>query len=304
MMRVGITYLFTILRYGYPPGIEDDFRALADIERMGFHYLEMEGLGVEHTRQVWNRRIEFKKALDGHGIHVHNFCAVDPDLVSLDARQRQGAYERFRRTAELGAFLGAETLHLASYAPPIIYDGQAPYQLGQPYSFESTQRIRIPDSLKWEEIWSVLVESCRFTAKVAREHRRTIIMEPRVGEIICSVDSLIRLIADVGMPNFKANFDTGHFSAQRENVPLALLKLEGKYANIHLSDNNPATTDHLPIGSGTIDWLEFFRILKIQNYEGYLGLDLGASPTIEEDLRHSAEKVLKIAAEQELAIEI
>jgi sugar phosphate isomerase/epimerase len=303
-MRVGITYLFTILRYGYPPRIEDDFRALADIERMGFHYLEMEGLGVEHTRQVWNRRIEFKKALDGHGIHVHNFCAVDPDLVNLDPSQRQRAYDRFRRTAELGAFLGAETLHLASYAPPILYDGQAPYQLGQPYSFESTRRVRIPDSLKWEEIWNVLVESCRFTARVAREHGRTIIMEPRVGEIICSVDSLIRLIAHVGMPNFKANFDTGHFSAQRENVPLALLKLEGRYANIHLSDNDPTTTDHLPIGSGTIDWLEFFRLLKIQKYADYLGLDLGASPTLEEDLRRSVETILKIADIHGIEIEI
>jgi sugar phosphate isomerase/epimerase len=83
-----------------------------------------------------------------------------------------------------------------------------------------------------------------------------------------------------------------------------LLKLEGKYANIHLSDNNPATPDHLPIGSGTIDWLEFFRILKVQNYGGYLGLDLGASPTIELDLRCSVDMLLEVTASHGLPIEI
>ena len=42
-MKISITYLYTILSI-YPPKPEDDFKALADIERWGFWYLEMEGL--------------------------------------------------------------------------------------------------------------------------------------------------------------------------------------------------------------------------------------------------------------------
>jgi sugar phosphate isomerase/epimerase len=302
-MKVSITYLFTIFRYGYPPKLDDDFKALADIERMGFHYLEMEGLGLEHTERVWDNRHDFKRALGDHGIHVHNFCAVDSDLVNLDVTQRRAAYDRFQRTAELGAFFEANTLHLASYSPPIDYLGQAPYQLGQDYSFPNTFRVRIPDGFNWQTVWDVLVESCQFTAEVAARLGRIVIMEPRVGEIICSPDSLIRLVDQVGMDNFKANFDTAHFSAQRENVPLALLKLNGKYANIHLSDNDPCNTDHLPIGEGTIDWNEFFRILKQQNYNGYRGLDLGGRKTIEHDLMRSLERVREIGAHHGLLIE-
>lgn len=294
-MKLSITYLYTIFRYGYPPRIEDDFRALAEIERMGFRYMEMEGLGREQTDQVWHHREELRKRLDGHGISVHNFCAVDPELVSLDDTLRRAAYERFRRSAELGVFLGAETLHLASYAPPVEYLEQAPYQVGSKYAFGDRFRIRIPDGFSWQRVWDVLVESCRMTAGIAAEHGRTIIMEPRVGEVICSVDSLLRLIADVGLPNFKANFDTGHFSAQRENIPLALTKLEGQFANIHVSDNHPATADHLPIGEGTIDWEEFFRVLKRQNYTGYLGLDLGGRESIAEDLRVSRDRLQRVA---------
>src|SRR4051812_55859 len=247
-MRISITYLYAIFKYGYPPKPQDDFKALADIEKMGFHYLEMEGLGGEHTDGVWRNRTDLKKALSNHNIHVHNFCGVDPDLVSLDDTLRNRAIESFKRTAELGAYLGAQTLHLASYAPPVQYIGDKPYGLGETYKFGDVFRTHIPDGFSWPKVWNVLVESCRATARIAAGVGRTIIMEPRVGEIICSVDSMIRLIKDVGEPNFKANFDTGHFSAQRENVPLALAKLAGMYGNVHVADNNPINTDHLPIG--------------------------------------------------------
>jgi len=282
-MKVSITYLYTIMKYGYPPKIEDDFKALAEIEKMGFHYLEMEGLGGPHTQGVKENLHELKKCLDSHGIQVHNFCAVDPDLVSLDKAKRKAAYESFKQTAEIGAFLGAETLHLASYAPPVEYIGKAPYKLDEEYSFGNTFKVRIPDGFSWEKLWSVLVESCAFTADVSKAYDKTVIMEPRIGEVICSVDSMIRLINDVNKDNFKANFDTGHICAQRENIPLALKKLEGNFANFHLSDNIPSDTNHLPIGDGSIDWDEFFRVLKIMNYDGYLGLDLNKSSALEQD---------------------
>jgi sugar phosphate isomerase/epimerase len=302
-MILSITYLYTIFRYGYPPKPRDDFRALADIEKMGFHFLEMEALGPEHAKGVWDNRAEIKKALADHGIHVHNLCGVDPDLVSLDNARRRAAYERFKRIAELGAFFDAETLHLASYAPPVEYVGGSPYALGEDYKFGDTFRVRIPDAFDWRKVWDVLVESCRFTAGVAREYGKTIIMEPRVGEIICSVDSMIRLIDSVGVPNFKGNFDTGHFSAQRENVPLALAKLRGRFANVHVSDNDPVNADHLPIGEGTIDWAKFLRLLRVQGYDGYLGLDLGNRPTLVEDLRRSADRLEQLAAEQGIALQ-
>jgi sugar phosphate isomerase/epimerase len=297
-MKLSITYLYTIFRYGYPPKPGDDFKALADIEKMGFHFLEMEGLGPEHAAGIWQRRKDFSRALGDHGIHVHNFCGVDRDLVSLDDGRRRAAYERFHQIAEMGAYFEAETLHLASYAPPVEYVGRSPYALGDDYTFGDTYRVRIPDGFDWQRVWSVLVESCQRTATIAAEHGRTIIMEPRVGEIICSVDSMIRLISEVAMPNFKANFDTGHFSAQRENIPLALMKLQGKFANVHVSDNNPASADHLPIGEGSIDLPEFLRLLRLQRYDGYLGLDLGNRPTLAEDLIESARRLQELAAEQ------
>jgi sugar phosphate isomerase/epimerase len=303
-MRLSITYLYTIVTYGYPPRLEDEYRAFADIQKMGFRYLEMESLGPEHGRAVWEHREELKKRLDDNGIHVHNFCGVDPDLVSPDEKKRAEAHERFERTAELAAFLEAETLHLASYAPPVEYPNGRPYELGQAYSVGGAHRVRIPEGFSWRRVWDVLVESCRRCAEIAGGYGKTVIMEPRVGEIIASPDSLIRLIGDVGARNFKANFDTAHISAQRESVPLALAKLEGLYANVHLADNDPATAEHLPIGDGRIDWREFFRVLGRHGYEGYLGLDLSGRERLRDDWVRSRERVQEFAAECGIQIEL
>src|SRR5579863_1430205 len=262
-MRISLTYLYVIFRYGYPHSVRDVLAALPQIRRLGFRFLEIEGLGAAHLRAMYAHRKAVAAALASNDLHVHNFCVVDPALVSLYPARRAQALAGFRMGAELGAFFGAETLHLASYAPPVRYTSAKPYQLGgkRKYAFANRTQVRIPKGFEWQRVWDALVTSCRECADIAAEHRKTVIMEPRVGEVICSVDSLLRLIEHTGRPNFKANFDTGHFSAQRENVVLAVAKLQGHFANVHVSDNDPANSQHLPIGDGTIDWKEFLATL-------------------------------------------
>ncbi len=305
-VKISLTYLYVILRSGYPHTVSDAIKALPGIRKLGFRYLEMEGLGAAHIAAMDKARRAVREALDGNGLAVHNFCVVDPDLVSLDATRRRKALDRFKLGADVGVYLGAETLHLASYAAPVRYIGAKPYALGlgKGYRFADHTRVVIPPGFRWEKVWSTLVESCQACADAAAQYRRTVLMEPRVGEVVCSVDSMLRLIEHVDRPNFKANFDTGHFSAQRENVPLALEKLRGKFANIHISDNDPVNSEHIAVGDGVIDWKEFFRVLKTMNYEGYLGLDLGRSPKLTEGYRKSVERIRSIAADLRIPIEI
>jgi sugar phosphate isomerase/epimerase len=305
-MRVSISYLYVIYRYGYPHKFKDVLKALPEIQKLGFRFLEMEGLGAQLLMSLYKNRDTLVKTLNDSGLHVHNFCVVNPDLVSLDPVKRDRAIDLFKVGAEIGALLAAETLHLASYAPPVQYLEAKPYQLGEKsgYKFADHTRLRIPKGFDWDKVWGALVASCQACADVAAQHGKTVLMEPRIGEVICSVDSLLRLIEHVQHDNFKANFDTGHFCAQRENVVLALAKLQGRFANIHISDNDPRNTNHLPIGKGIIDWPEFFRVLKSMNYQGYLGLDLGMSKTLPQDYRRSIEYVQAIASQVDIPIEV
>ena len=113
-MKLSVTYLVTILKYGYPPSMEDDIRSLSYLNSLGFHYLEMEGLGRVHAENLQKNLKVYENALKDNNIHIHNFCCVDPNLLSLDRKVREEAFDYFKRLAEIGCSLGAETLHLAS----------------------------------------------------------------------------------------------------------------------------------------------------------------------------------------------
>ena len=145
-MRISITYLYVIFEYGYPHSMRDVLAALPKIRKLGFRFLEMEGLGAAHMRAMYAHRKSVAAALADNGLHVHNFCVVDPALVSLDPAHRTKALDGFRMGAELAEFFGSETLHLASYAPPVRYLSAKPYQLGgkKKYSFANQTRVRIP----------------------------------------------------------------------------------------------------------------------------------------------------------------
>ena len=265
----------------------------------------MEGLGPRMLKAVYANQARVARVLDDNGVHVHNFCVVDPEMVSTRRERQDRALEGFKMGAEIAARLGSETLHLASYAPPVRYLKDRPYQLGKGgYRFPEAGAVRIPRDFRWECVWDALVRCCRFCADVAAGYGKTVIMEPRVGEVICSPDSQLRLIEHVARPNFKANFDTAHFCAQRENPVLALAKLRGHFANIHIADNIPVNADHLPIGEGIIDWPEFFRELKKIGYDGYLGLDLGMSRSLPRGYRTSVERIREIASRLKIAIEV
>src|SRR5580704_7706562 len=177
-MRISITYLYVIFRYGYPHTVRDVLAALPQIRKLGFRFLEMEGLGAAHLRAMLAHRKAVAAALEANGLHVHNFCIVDPALVSLDAAKREKALDGFRRGAELGAFFGAETLHLASYAPPVRYISAKPYQLGgkSGYKFANQTRVRIPPGFEWRLVCDALVASCRECARIAAGYGKTVIM--------------------------------------------------------------------------------------------------------------------------------
>lgn len=272
-MKISATYAYTIGCFGYPTTHEKVILAIKELSSMGYQAVELEGLGIEHMREVHKTRKELKDVCDDLGVRVHNFCAVDPALVSINKAQRRKAMEVAKVGAEVAAFFGADTLHLASYAPPLEFQ-KVPYEIGKKYTFDLNYHVTVPRGFDYRRVWDALVESSQQIADIALPHKLGVIMEPRVGEVICSSDSMLRLLDDVNRPNFYANFDVAHFQAQKEYIVLALEKLKGRYANIHIADNDARTIEHLALGKGIVDWDEFFRVLKTHKFKGYLGVDI------------------------------
>jgi sugar phosphate isomerase/epimerase len=81
-------------------------------------------------------------------------------------------------------------------------------------------------------------------------------------------------------------------------------KTERHVCNVHIADNTPVNMEHITVGKGSIGWEEFFRVLKNMDYEGYLGLDLSASDSIEKDLAESAAYIKKACETQRIKVEM
>jgi len=100
-MRISITYLYVIFEYGYPHSMRDVLAALPKIRKLGFRFLEMEGLGAAHMRAMYAHRQSVAAALADNGLHVHNFCVVDPEIRSVDRLTRRTALNLFRRLRKI-----------------------------------------------------------------------------------------------------------------------------------------------------------------------------------------------------------
>ena len=85
---------------------------------------------------------------------------------------------------------------------------------------------------------------------------------------------------------------------------VALHKLRGRFAKIHVADNVPSSADHLAVGRGTIDWEGFLATLHGMGFDGVLSLDLGGGPDIVANYRESAQRRAEIAARLRIPLEI
>ncbi len=96
-------------------------------------------------------------------------------------------------------------------------------------------------------------------------------------------DEMLKLIEDVGSPNFGINFDTGNFMRVHDDPVEGMAKLAKYTLATHVKDLKPmkgasvknwhffATT---PVGDGLVDNLALARLLKAADYTGFLAVEI------------------------------
>jgi sugar phosphate isomerase/epimerase len=181
-----------------------------------------------------------------------------------------------------------------SYAPPIEFVGEAPYQSGLRYAQQ--YRVKIDPAFKWEDVWSWLTDSIGACADEANRASLKFGLEPRVGEIVSNTDALLRLMDAVDADNFGAILDTAHQHAQKEILPLSVEKLGGRVYAVHAADNDGQTNQHLAIGRGTVDWETVFQALKKHGFAGPVMVDVADGQDLDAQYRDSKATLEQLAA--------
>jgi sugar phosphate isomerase/epimerase len=285
-MKISCCWLFAIAKYGYPPSLPDTHRALEEMEALGFKNVELEGVGEENLRAVYEARKELKKRCEDLGLTVVNFCPVLPDLVHPEKARRVHALDLFKLGVETAGSLGCEMVQTISATPPLTFVGETPYKDALAYG--QRYQVKVDPAFRWDDVWGWLTDSMGACADEADRAGLTLCLEPRVGEIISNTDALLRLMEAVDSDNFGAVLDTGHLHAQKEILPLSVEKLGSRIRYVHASDNDGQTNQHLAPGTGTVDWEGVFLALKKHAFAGYVAVDVGNVPKL--DAAYSASK--------------
>lgn len=273
-MKFICCWLYAIDNYGFPPSLTDTFKALNEMKELGFEYAELEGVSGNNIDLIYNNRNKIKKHVSELGIKIANFVPVIPELREFDNSKRQYGRDMFEKGLETAITLDTEFIQLDSFPPLMNCLDGIQYDSDNVTNFGSQWRYRLTPEFDWDRQWEVLVESIKWAAQKAKKVGLKLIIEPRVREIISNTDSMLRLIDAVDETNLGAILDTGHQYAQKEILPLSILKLNDRLMYLHLSDNDGTKNDHFVPGQGTIDWIGVFEALKRINFKGYAGLDI------------------------------
>jgi len=294
-MKISCCWLYAITKYGYPPSIPDTFKVLGEMKALGFEYVELEGVRRDNLLAVYDARHELKKFCDGEGLKVINFCPVLPDSVSPEREKRRASWGLFKRAVEIANYFGCSTIQGDSFTPPLRFKGDSPYKESISYGKHFT--VEIDPKFKWERQWDAMVETFSFMAREAQKAKLKFCVEPRVGEMLSSTDALLRMMDHVGDDNFGAVLDTAHLNAQKEILALSVEKLGKRIFFVHAADNDGRVNDHVAPGRGTVDWDGVFQGLKKHKFGGYLAIDVGIVPDIDDQYREAMDFLKKKAAQ-------
>lgn len=228
--------------------------ALAAIRRAGFEAIEL------NACYNWDPHIDFAAAQAGQEVArleqlltryrlALAAVAVYPNIASLDEEERQRAVLMCCRAMDLLAPLGCPLLTLMPYGSNLL-----------PYAPQER----------------ALVTSLRAICERAALRGMRVAIEVYPGNFIEDSQTLLALIASLGLPNLGYLLCVAHVAALGEDVLATYRATRQRLFHIHVSDTPLRTLDHqhlLP-GRGEVDLNGLAQALRADRYEGALTLQI------------------------------
>nr|MDO8086945.1 sugar phosphate isomerase/epimerase family protein [Candidatus Sigynarchaeum springense]MDO8118684.1 sugar phosphate isomerase/epimerase family protein [Candidatus Sigynarchaeota archaeon] len=277
-INISCAWLYAISKYEYVNKIEAIYSAIKDMARLNYKAIELETIRDENMNVQIENKKKLKDLIDSLNLKVIDLCAVNEALVRPNWEKN---LDFFKKSAELAVFLGSPMIQLDSFVPPLKFCGEAPYK--DSIKFGLSMKVEVDPAFQWERHWKILVDSVKACDKIAQDHGLKLCMEPRVGETVANSDAILRLMDWVNSDNFGAVLDTGHLNGGKEVIPVSAEKLNKKIFYVHASDNDGKDNRHLGLGKGNIDWEGLLRVLKKYKYNGYIAMDIGNIPNLDEE---------------------
>lgn len=171
-----------------------------------------------------------------------------PTLVSDEDRPRRIDY--LHRAIQIAADLGAEAMSCWSGI--------------------------LPDGVPPETGWSRLVEGTGAVLEAADRHDVLVAFEPEPGMFVDEVDGVLELRRRLGDPTrLRITLDLGHVVCNEPRGMAETIRRAGDLiANVQVDDMVRGLHEHLPLGTGEVDFREALGTLAEVGYRGLAALEL------------------------------
>lgn len=128
-------------------------------------------------------------------------------------------------------------------------------------------------TLSKEDAIKQSLKNVRKLIDYAKKYNMTLMIENLISsKELCSTKEEMKAYLEALNNEAKLIFDCGHCHASKspnKNEIIDFVKLlKDELYHIHISDNDQSTDKHGKIGSGTIDFVTYFKTLKEINYQG------------------------------------
>lgn len=201
---------------------------------------------------------EIQRALDHSGIHVSSLCTQgSDDFVHPDAAERIKRIQGLAHYLQLAEELGAAGV------------------IGLPIR----KAVRLPDlSPVGDEaslISDLAVAALREALSKTANAQAKVFLEPLnryETHYLKTLHHAAELCQKVGGSRVRIMADLFHMSIEEAHLARSAAAVSGHIGHIHLADSN-----RLEPGQGHTDFIEVFRVLKQEQYGGWMALECGLS---------------------------
>jgi D-psicose/D-tagatose/L-ribulose 3-epimerase len=169
--------------------------------------------------------------------------------VSPERRLRDNALDFMKRVTDCAQALGATLLCGPFYQPVAVFTGTGP-------TAEEKQRA---------------AEHARASAEYAAKAGITLAVEflnRFEAYVLTTMDGVAEHVKSVGMPNFKAMFDTFHANIEEDDPVESIRRHRDIITHVHISETNRGVP-----GRGHNDWLGIFSVLRGSGYDNWLTVE-------------------------------
>ena len=130
-----------------------------------------------------------------------------------------------------------------------------------------------PPQFNVREGLKLQIESLTILVEEAKKYNINLMYESGIKKIDTypTVSKILQAV-----PNLYFHLDIGHVSMHGKDACKFIRKLHKKLKHVHLHDNFGTHDLHLPIGAGTINWIQIVKELK-RYYDGTITLEIFCS---------------------------